>query len=908
MDEKSPAAMTEKLRCDDIKERKKSELRLARAAVDNFRTQLDLGFLLQARTHFNTHCELAREVHRWKKSTKDAREAYELELVLTPNARLFEADLLSLEGDYDAAARMYIAIFLAHPEKRLNTKTTLRAVQAFRRCEYVDESLRHLQELMETLPKGYREEDVAMFLGLTHENSKLKGSKRTAKEAFKYAYSKLKDREDVKMIALKEDQEGGLGPLSFGLWRQDPETWKNFALKCRQNGDFVFAVDFYTKALWTPTGQADTRLWTEFAELTFAMGDRGTAIRAIATVHRMLPFDLNVRAQLWRWDDGGWGNQFRMEEFAATKMQALVRGVQDRKYAAEKKRIVYAACYQIHRIWRGALGRKRAAERRVFLWITQNVMIMQRFWRKARSRLILTRLRLERDSSIILQSSWRCYRARIIFSLLKQQKFELDSSITLQCTWRSFVARRELANLRRIERERRENKAATFFQSITRGRFGREIAREKRRQRNAAVKIQKVLRGSQARKGFSRNLLEDKGARGMQRICRGFLKRKWFQNFRNASARRIQTCFRRFICFSAFPSFKKEMRRYERTGGKTFNLLLEQLKKMQMPTKNYVSDGEAIKITISEWLKKNNREATSIWIQNIHVGSQQAKEIAQLLEKNHESLSAIGFGKGCDIGAQGAHAIAEMMRCHNYNIERLHFDHQHLGDEGVVPIMKTVGDFFFGRYSRLHILSLNNTGLGNLSLRALSEGLELNTKLKVLHLNDNLVGDAGVTALSTIFMRNSTLEEIGLANNQITSAGASALTNAIRLTLERNSLLMLDLEANLIGAGGGASILKCIQAAAKLPGKRGLKIRCKANPFSLKLHSLVNKAHSANNHRKHVAQPLNQVIKTPQPENDSEELLQQIQRPPFRDPYDRRFERLKSPYLAKPFPLRECHL
>jgi len=241
---------------------------------------------------------------------------------------------------------------------------------------------------------------------------------------------------------------------------------------------------------------------------------------------------------------------------------------------------------------------------------------------------------------------------------------------------------------------------------------------------------------------------------------------------------------------------------------------------------------------VSDWLDGHARTATTLWLCNWNV--QGLAKLAPVFEK-HETLIEIGLGRGSDLKPEDVLAMAESMRCHNFKLKKLFInDQSHLKDEGVVPIMSMVGDFFFGRYSRLEELSLRNTGMGDRACQVLHEGLALNVKLRVLNLEDNSIGDDGAMALAEALKRNETLEFLNLGGNKIRSEGAAKLAHTLRRSTKQKvtALKYLNLDLNLITSSGGSAIAKCLTACMD---KYNLVISCELNPIKLSILDRIRK-------------------------------------------------------------------
>ena len=231
---------------------------------------------------------------------------------------------------------------------------------------------------------------------------------------------------------------------------------------------------------------------------------------------------------------------------------------------------------------------------------------------------------------------------------------------------------------------------------------------------------------------------------------------------------------------------------------------------------------------VCRWIQRNERQAEVIWLCDWRLGAKGGKRLADVLQSN-ESMREVGLGRGTHLGVAGAFALSEAMRCHNFRFTRLFVNDQpELGDLGTMPLMRTVGDFFFGRYSRLEELSLRNTALGDLACETLSEGLSLNQRLKSLQLDNNRITCRGAIALAAAFERNATLVELDLSGNRVGSVGAFALARVLADAPDNGALQVLRLEANVVCNRGALELLALLKLRQRR--RKGFQLLLFANP------------------------------------------------------------------------------
>jgi Ran GTPase-activating protein (RanGAP) involved in mRNA processing and transport len=157
-----------------------------------------------------------------------------------------------------------------------------------------------------------------------------------------------------------------------------------------------------------------------------------------------------------------------------------------------------------------------------------------------------------------------------------------------------------------------------------------------------------------------------------------------------------------------------------------------------------------------------------------------------------------------EIGVDGAHIVASMLKDTKCGIRELYLCENNLGDEGVAVLTKGICE-----NQTLRMLDLRSNFLsceGAMSL----QGLLVNNKVLMgLNLGNNNLRDAGVSALSRGLQHSSCrLQKLDLSENSITSTGANGLANMLYYN---RSLRELNLGFNPLGDDGATSIAIALQ-------------------------------------------------------------------------------------------------
>eukprot|EP00945_MAST-04E_sp_MAST-4E-sp1_P002851 g2851.t1 len=271
------------------------------------------------------------------------------------------------------------------------------------------------------------------------------------------------------------------------------------------------------------------------------------------------------------------------EKSSAIKLQSRYRGYRARRKVKEKVKHLEAneAATIIQSIWRGYITRE------TYMYVCQirgeRATMIQSAWRSyacrrnlKRSKEELEEIRQEKlaqKSSVLIQSSWRGYVAKLVYNEIKHirgwgasiiqtwwrrtianYKFRhaVSSTIKIQHWFRDMLKQKEQAYLDNMMFEIIQNEAAAKIQSYARGAAARrEVAykftmkMEERQMREvAATRVQAHYRGFQGRRKVEdMSFAHIYGATRIQSVYRGHLARRFAWVFKTAAIR-IQSWWR----------------------------------------------------------------------------------------------------------------------------------------------------------------------------------------------------------------------------------------------------------------------------------------------------------------------------------------------------------------------------
>lgn len=97
------------------------------------------------------------------------------------------------------------------------------------------------------------------------------------------------------------------------------------------------------------------------------------------------------------------------------------------------------------------------------------------------------------------------------------------------------------------------------------------------------------------------------------------------------------------------------------------------------------------------------------------------------------------------------------------------------------------------------ILNLSHNSIGHKGAKAISDVIDILTKLRMLDLSDNHIGDEGAKSIGRMVSQNQSILELNLASNRIGAKGAGAFCECLQLN---HTLMSLSLNSNDIGEQG----------------------------------------------------------------------------------------------------------
>ena len=151
-----------------------------------------------------------------------------------------------------------------------------------------------------------------------------------------------------------------------------------------------------------------------------------------------------------------------------------------------------------------------------------------------------------------------------------------------------------------------------------------------------------------------------------------------------------------------------------------------------------------------------NKTLTELYLQDCHISSEGAVELAAALWKN-STLNDLNLDHN-PIGehVEGMTAVAKML-VENKTVTKLHLWDCHISSEGAVKLAAALC-----KNSTLKRLNLNHNPIGVKGASSMSDMLQHNTSLEYLHLRDDSVGEEGVHQLINSLKHNQTLRKLWL--------------------------------------------------------------------------------------------------------------------------------------------------
>lgn len=171
-----------------------------------------------------------------------------------------------------------------------------------------------------------------------------------------------------------------------------------------------------------------------------------------------------------------------------------------------------------------------------------------------------------------------------------------------------------------------------------------------------------------------------------------------------------------------------------------------------------------------------------------------------LLAQNDTNHLSISFGR-CILGAEANHLLCTMLAgCRESRLKVLNLNGSQIGDEAFENLLISLAT-----HTQLTELLLGGNKITERGCMALAARLLANPNcvLETLILTRNLIGDVGTIILSTSLSNNKFLKNLLLEGNAITDRGCIAMS---RLLVANRTLESIRLEGNRIRTTGGNQI------------------------------------------------------------------------------------------------------
>ncbi|XP_065917475.1 NLR family CARD domain-containing protein 3-like [Dysidea avara] len=166
---------------------------------------------------------------------------------------------------------------------------------------------------------------------------------------------------------------------------------------------------------------------------------------------------------------------------------------------------------------------------------------------------------------------------------------------------------------------------------------------------------------------------------------------------------------------------------------------------------------------------------------------------------------------GCNITAQGAKAIVDMMS----HIVELVISNNNLSDEGAKYVAQGLV-----KTKSLQVLYIVDNKIGSEGIVTIARGLSLNTSLKVLNMTNNVIDQDGARAIADAILNNNTLDELflwGTLNEE------SAILLLEKLCNSNNTITKLGLPEKLFTNNCIISYMENINFTRKRYNKQGIE-------------------------------------------------------------------------------------
>lgn len=190
-----------------------------------------------------------------------------------------------------------------------------------------------------------------------------------------------------------------------------------------------------------------------------------------------------------------------------------------------------------------------------------------------------------------------------------------------------------------------------------------------------------------------------------------------------------------------------------------------------------------------------NTSLNTLILEKCDIDIRGAKAMADALDQN-SSLQYLDLSNNDGIGDQGCIAISEVLLHSSINssLETLILEKCDIGAEGA----KSLADVLRHNNAKLRRLNLSSNPIGDVGCTAISNGLLLNSSLKVLRLSRCFIGAEGVKAMANALSTNCSLENLDISNRFGDDAIVS-LANALQSNM---CLKILHLRGSSFGKKG----------------------------------------------------------------------------------------------------------
>jgi len=137
-------------------------------------------------------------------------------------------------------------------------------------------------------------------------------------------------------------------------------------------------------------------------------------------------------------------------------------------------------------------------------------------------------------------------------------------------------------------------------------------------------------------------------------------------------------------------------------------------------------------------------------------------ELLRAFQENNSNLTNLRIWS-CDIGSVDERAIINTTLVSCTNLKEMHFNHNNVTDEQLLPMVEAIRD-----HQSLETLSLNYNRIGNVGCEALATLLQdPNCNLQTLFLRHNLINNKGINNLVNSLSNNIKLKNLDISQNQM---------------------------------------------------------------------------------------------------------------------------------------------